>query len=126
MYVHASYSYGVHYFIPIILITTSIATMNLPKMYITVSTNRKVLKAYPTNMMVTFGTFRDLNSVSLQSGMSINSLVNRATNSYVAKHDKEYKYCISPDCPSIYRVTLRSDVFCCFSGSELFLIIQSW
>ena len=58
-------------------------------------------------------SWRDLNSVSLQSGMSINSLVNRATNSYVAKHDKEYKYCISPDCPSIYRVTLRSDVFCC-------------
>ena len=58
-------------------------------------------------------SWRDLNSVSLQSGMSINSLVNRATNSYVAKHDKEYKYCISPDCPSIYRVTLRSDVFWC-------------
>jgi ATP-dependent RNA helicase DHX8/PRP22 len=58
-------------------------------------------------------SWKDLNSVSLQSGMSINSLVNRATNSYVAKHDKEYKYCISPDCPSIYRVTLRSDVFCC-------------
>lgn len=57
--------------------------------------------------------WRDLTKLTIQSGMSINNLVNRATNSYIAKHDKEYRYCISPDCPSIYRVTVNSDVFCC-------------
>jgi hypothetical protein len=54
--VHAGYRYGGHYLIFIILITTSIATMNLTKMFITVSTNREVFKAYPTNMTATFGT----------------------------------------------------------------------
>jgi hypothetical protein len=65
MYVHASYGYGVHYFISIILIITSIATMNLLKMYITVSTNLEVFKAYPTNMMATFGTFNMVTTTGL-------------------------------------------------------------
>lgn len=70
MYVHASYGYGVHYLISIILITTSIATMNLLKMFITVSTNLEVFKAYPTNMMATFSTFNMVTTTGLFYGQT--------------------------------------------------------
>lgn len=58
-------------------------------------------------------SWRDQMTISLKSGIAINDLVNRATSWYIARHGKKYKYCTSPDCPSIYRVTEKSDEFRC-------------
>ncbi|XP_076080411.1 uncharacterized protein LOC143051368 [Mytilus galloprovincialis] len=58
-------------------------------------------------------SWKDITKLSLQSGMTINNLVNRATSSYIARNSKKYKYCTSPECPSVYRVTNMANEFSC-------------
>ncbi|XP_063402504.1 uncharacterized protein LOC134686725 [Mytilus trossulus] len=58
-------------------------------------------------------SWKDITKLSLQSGMTINNVVNRATSSYIARNSKKYKYCTSPECPSVYRVTKMINEFSC-------------
>ena len=57
--------------------------------------------------------WKDISNLSLKTVVPVNEVVRKATSSFVSKHMKDYKYCPTPDCPLIYRVTDKECLFCC-------------
>lgn len=56
---------------------------------------------------------KDVMTMMEKNEYQLNVLVEKATSSFVAKNQKAYKYCTTPDCPIIYRVSKIETPFTC-------------
>ncbi|XP_041361279.1 ATP-dependent RNA helicase DEAH11, chloroplastic-like [Gigantopelta aegis] len=57
--------------------------------------------------------WRDVFNFIRDGSIVIKELVAASVSAFVAKHQKDYRYCITPDCPVIYRVSPDGSPFDC-------------
>ncbi|XP_063404918.1 uncharacterized protein LOC134688289 [Mytilus trossulus] len=56
---------------------------------------------------------KDITIIADKTNNPVDLLVEKATSSFVAKNSIAYKYCTTPDCPMIYRVSEKENLFTC-------------
>ncbi|XP_071134146.1 uncharacterized protein [Mytilus edulis] len=56
---------------------------------------------------------KDITKIADKTNNPVDLLVEKATSSFVAKNQRAYKYCTTPDCPIIYRATEKENLFTC-------------
>ncbi|CAG2208971.1 DHX8 [Mytilus edulis] len=56
---------------------------------------------------------KDITKIADKTNTQVDLLVEKATSSFVAKNQIAYKYCTTPDCPIIYRVSEKENLFTC-------------
>ncbi|VDI41957.1 E3 ubiquitin-protein ligase RNF14 [Mytilus galloprovincialis] len=56
---------------------------------------------------------KDITNIADITNNPVDRLVEKATSSFVAKNKKEYRYCTTPDCHIIYRVSEKENLFTC-------------
>ncbi|XP_041349615.1 ATP-dependent RNA helicase DEAH12, chloroplastic-like [Gigantopelta aegis] len=57
--------------------------------------------------------WRDLSNFIKNGSVSLEQLVVSSVSAFVSRNHKDYRYCITPDCPVIYRVSAEGSMFKC-------------
>lgn len=58
-------------------------------------------------------SMKDVNSLCMLAGKPIIDLIKKSTIHFVSRESGQYRFCLTPDCPSIYRATIVQETFFC-------------